>query len=773
MFFRRYFCIIICLTICLAGKFYAGPQEPELGNSSAQVDPLYSAKVLQSTYNQYRSTHSGELSLPQGSASSGYEALYCGLIMQSVPKAHGEQKTALFEKLQDRSACTARVADWRSHVIKNRLEEFFINYLYLKYLHLFQLQVGIMQKALDGDSLVEIMYVSDLLPGATDRVVKAHGYEAGTFTLTPQEFYTALEQEAQAKAPRNAFDESICMKYFSELKPISGELRCSNNQHEIYEDKKQVLKETYGPSEDTSDSPDGSWLTALDLKDLAEHKLKNSPEGTHPKDIHFLEFSETLTPDEHQMNNAELTWLRTQLVKNPHEFQALFLIRFDQEWISCVITKFRQVITFMVTDPQNKDRHTEKGLVVLAQTIQDALTPRKAPPIKNENPLRNLGRVQQEEKPAANKVNYDPPLAHLKDHEIPSLNDFFGEKIPNAVTICIKKMKRQAAPPRPSGIALKNCLLLYGPPGTGKSTIAQLMARAAGRNIVYAGGGDFRDSYQGSGKAKLDAIFAEAKRLGNCVVLIDEIDGTSSRIKSHGSTQEDNRALKSFITSLDQYRYDPDIFVICTTNYIENMDPAVTRRFIPIEVPLPDYAKRKNIINYYLKQNATEIISRTPHALSPDFYDKLISATEGFSGDEIGEMINNAIYEFQEGLKPENPHPNIDFRTQGIDLFNKSIISNLGEFARLPLIPLFMVMGESDLDKHVYSAYMRQVKLRNDLKKNERKNDPSDKYAKEPFGTRLVNRNYDYATNLVQESFWQILVRGGWKALFNSMGINV
>ena len=192
------------------------------------------------------------------------------------------------------------------------------------------------------------------------------------------------------------------------------------------------------------------------------------------------------------------------------------------------------------------------------------------------------------------------------------------------------------------------------------------------------------------------------------------------------------------------------------------------RRFKRIEIPLPDYEKRKKIIDYYLKQNNVTVASRTPSALSPDFLDKLISATEGFSGDALGDMINNAVYEYEEGLVPESKI-NLDFRTKGVDFYNKSLLANLGELALLTWTPLFMMIGESDFDKHVYSQYKRQLKVQADIKENERKNDPNDKYAKEPFFTRLIKRNIDNAGTAFERGTWNLAIRLGWQKI---LGLN-
>ena len=751
------------------------PSKPSVDTSPSFSEPLYT-KIKNISYTQYPANGSGENDII---GSTGYKALNNGLISLELPHSSEAKKADLISRMDDRTISEELFAHersaWRSTIINKRIAATLLGYLLDKYVHSFvQTATAFIRQANDDKKInpeqiqVELDYVAKLLLAATQNIARTHAHQAGSFTIAPQELYSAVEQVARTIKSEDgiSFEQRLVNTYLSDLPTLSGTLIRGTNHNEVLVDGKVAYAQKYAPP-GLDEAPDGSWLSLEELKDLSTQALKNPASHlAYLKDknilVHFLEFSKANTMEELFANTAELNWLRKELEKKPANFNALFLIAFEKEWISCLITKSQNAATLTVTDPHNKDRSTEKGMISLAQAIQDGLSQKPAPERKKEDVFKPF----RDQKKGEAEVNYTAPLAMLKDEELPTLEDLFGEKIPNQVQVCIKQLKKEA-PKGSVGDKLKNCFLLYGPPGTGKSTIAQVMARKAGRDIIYAGGGDFRDAYQGSGKAKLDAIFAEAKKRGNCIILIDEIDGTSNRLQPHNSTQEDNRAVKSLITTLDQYRHDPDIYVICTTNYPENIDPAIIRRFKRIEIPLPDYAQRKKIINYYLKQNNIAVASRTPHALSPDFYDKLISATDGFSGDTLGEMINSAVYEFNEGLEPE-AKINLDFRTKGIDFSGKSLFANLGELALLTWTPLFMMIGESDLDKHVYSQHKRQLKVIADMKENERKNDPNDKHAKEPFFTRLFNRNWDRGGSMIERGFWDLCVRNGWDWLFDT-----
>jgi hypothetical protein len=773
------------------------PDLPSFEDGETRIADTIQTKIKDISYMQYVSGQF-EGKEPQEDSyrgNSGYIALNNGLLSLDLPQAAEDNKKEIFRKMHDRTLADERFikphSTWRSSIIKNRLINTLKEYIEDQLLlHLegtrkisysditsmdFYLLQTIKSVLVINDDVVkekryEIDFLAKLIPGAAARLARTQIEKGRSFTLSLNEIFKALEEESKITKSKNgiSFERRLFVTHLSKLPALSCKLTQGVNHNELSVDGAVVHTLSYGPP----DIPaiDGSWLTSVELKELADQELISKH-----SEAHFLHYTDEQTLEERITNSVELSWLRSNLEKKPQQFSALFLINFNQEWCSCVIAKSAHEVSLIVTDPQNKDRQHESGLILLAQTIHEALSQKKTVSSKKDDDRFKGMFDKKEDKESSEEkkpsVNYDPPLAFLRDDEIPTLNDLFGDKIPNPIQLCIKQMKKNIST-QSASTKLKNCLLLYGPPGTGKSTIAQVMARAAGRNILYAGGGDFRDAFQGSGKAKLDALFAEAKRRGFCVIIIDEVDGTSSRLQPHGSTQEDNRALKSFITTLDQYRYDPDIFVICTTNYAEEIDPAVTRRCKAIEISLPDFAKRQRIINYYLKRNGIQVSSRMRDAISPDFYQKLLSATEGFSGDDIGEMINSAAYEFAEDLEPES-RINLDFRTKGIDFHNKSLVSNLGEISLLPLTPLFMVIGESDLDKHIYSSYMRQVKLREDLKEKERKKDSTDKYAKEALFTRLYKRNLDNAGNAIERGFWDMLVRIGWQKVFSAVGMKL
>jgi SpoVK/Ycf46/Vps4 family AAA+-type ATPase len=91
-----------------------------------------------------------------------------------------------------------------------------------------------------------------------------------------------------------------------------------------------------------------------------------------------------------------------------------------------------------------------------------------------------------------------------------------------------------------------------------------------------------------------------------------------------------------FMTRWDGLTTEEDtrIIVLGATNLPNALDPAVLRRLPKrYAVGLPSATQRRKIFNLLLKKAS----------LSPDFsIDRLVLATEGFSGSDIKEMCRNA-----------------------------------------------------------------------------------------------------------------------------------
>ncbi|KKO46576.1 hypothetical protein WG68_04545 [Arsukibacterium ikkense] len=116
-------------------------------------------------------------------------------------------------------------------------------------------------------------------------------------------------------------------------------------------------------------------------------------------------------------------------------------------------------------------------------------------------------------------------------------------------------------------------LCLYGPPGTGKTSFAGYLAEQAQLPLVQKNASELLGSFVGETEKAIAEAFAEAEQAG-AILLLDEVDtflGKRQQAERHWQKTMTNELL----AQLDQYQGA----LVCTTNFIEMLDPAAVRRF--------------------------------------------------------------------------------------------------------------------------------------------------------------------------------------------------
>jgi len=164
----------------------------------------------------------------------------------------------------------------------------------------------------------------------------------------------------------------------------------------------------------------------------------------------------------------------------------------------------------------------------------------------------------------------------------------------------MKKMKKSAPLPLPR-------VLLWGPPGTAKTSIAQYIADHAigddGKPMIFIKlmAADFMQiKDEGDRIAVLKEMFELARKYGNVIIFLDEIDGMTGQ---RGQKNEGpNRGFLDHL--LDEIATPSTQFmVIGATNHIERMDNALLSRLTrKIGVGLPAQLQRKMILDLYINR---------------------------------------------------------------------------------------------------------------------------------------------------------------------------
>lgn len=208
---------------------------------------------------------------------------------------------------------------------------------------------------------------------------------------------------------------------------------------------------------------------------------------------------------------------------------------------------------------------------------------------------------------------------------------------------------------REFGLNIPRGVLLLGVPGCGKSLTAKAIANEWKFPLLRFDLGKVFGGIVGESERNIRYALDVAKTISPCVLWIDEIEKGLSGSQSSGRTDGGTsaRVFGTFLTWM-QEKKEP-VFVVATANDISSLPPELLRkgRFDEIFfVDLPSASERENIFNIHLNNK-----NRDAKKLGLNMA-QLVKKTEGFSGAEIEEVVNEALFNAyangQEDLKMEN-----------------------------------------------------------------------------------------------------------------------
>lgn len=152
-------------------------------------------------------------------------------------------------------------------------------------------------------------------------------------------------------------------------------------------------------------------------------------------------------------------------------------------------------------------------------------------------------------------------------------------------------------------------IIFYGPAGTGKTMSALSLAKSMKKAVLSFDCSKILSKYVGESEQNVRKIFDTYKNIAaNCkqspILLLNEADQfLSTRVESSGGADKMHNQMQNiFLEQIEKF----DGVIIATTNFLESLDTAFSRRFeYKIEFKKPDYKDRVEIWQRALPKNAS------------------------------------------------------------------------------------------------------------------------------------------------------------------------
>jgi len=195
--------------------------------------------------------------------------------------------------------------------------------------------------------------------------------------------------------------------------------------------------------------------------------------------------------------------------------------------------------------------------------------------------------------------------------------------------------------PAPKGV------LVTGVPGCGKSMTAKAMASAWSLPLVRLDIGRVFGGLVGASEQNMRTALRTAEAIAPCVMWIDEIEkGFASGASGAGDSGTSARVFGTFLSWMQEKT--AAVFVMATANQISLLPPEMMRkgRFDEIFfIDLPTDTERRVIFSLHLKARLKAGPALGSLPVGDELLDSLVSATEGFSGAEIEQVVIAACFD--------------------------------------------------------------------------------------------------------------------------------
>ncbi len=188
------------------------------------------------------------------------------------------------------------------------------------------------------------------------------------------------------------------------------------------------------------------------------------------------------------------------------------------------------------------------------------------------------------------------------------------------------------------GAKIPRGILMVGPPGTGKTLLARAVAGESEVPFFSISGSEFVEMFVGVGAARVRDLFREAREHAPSIIFIDEIDAIGKKRSPGigGGHDEREQTLNQILTEMDGFDNETNVIIMAATNRADVLDSALLRpgRFDrKVTINLPTLEDRKKILEVHAKGKPFADDVR---------WDRIAGITIGFSGAELGNLLNEA-----------------------------------------------------------------------------------------------------------------------------------
>ncbi|MBY3432884.1 ATP-binding protein [Rhizobium laguerreae] len=153
-------------------------------------------------------------------------------------------------------------------------------------------------------------------------------------------------------------------------------------------------------------------------------------------------------------------------------------------------------------------------------------------------------------------------------------------------------------------------IVFHGKPGTGKTMIARTLARETGRHFVLGSFAEWQstgDGHLGTMLSAMRATFEEAKANQPALLFLDEMDSLGSRNAANKNDSYMRAVINSFLELVQGFHGRGDVVVVGATNFLKDLDPAITRSGRlgdHVLIDLPDRNEVREIIDWFARNKA-------------------------------------------------------------------------------------------------------------------------------------------------------------------------